>query len=153
MNVLNGRRWRRAAAALAAGVLAAVLAGGCTSARNGLGHERQSLLPGAARGGRRRARAGNAPRGPAGRRRRPGALRRVFATCSRARAGAPVGTVCAFSYRGSYTQAEVERPFGTTPPGPGTVAIRRGHRVHARRTTCSATFVLDREPMPFRHNV
>ena len=35
------------------------------------------------------------------------------------RAGAPVNTVCAFSYRGSYTAADVEQPFGASVPGAG----------------------------------
>ena len=151
MSKAERRLRRRWTAAAAAGALAAVLAGGCTSARNGLGtnaspcflslpiasdavHEQGTLQ------GVRLVDASSLATTPR--------LRDVLD----ARAGAPVGTVCAFSYRGSYTQADVERPFGATPPGSGpwpyAVVI-----VSMPQNVLLGTAVLERQPMRFRHNL
>jgi hypothetical protein len=68
------------------------------------------------------------------------------------RAGAPVRTVCAFSYRGSYTPDAVERPFGTPVSGAGpypyAVVI-----VSMPANELLGTALLEHQPMPFRHNL
>jgi len=142
---------RRLAALAAAGMVAALVLGGCTSARNTLGtnaspcflslpiaadavHEQGALQ------GVLLVEATSLARSPR--------LRALLT----ARAGAPVGTVCAFSYRGSYSPAEVEKPIGTTPPGTGpwpyAVVV-----VSMPENVLLGTFVLEQEPMRFRHNV
>jgi hypothetical protein len=68
------------------------------------------------------------------------------------RAGTPVRTVCAFSYRGSFTPETVERPFGTRASGTGlypyAVVI-----VSMPANELLGTALLEHQPMPFRHNV
>jgi hypothetical protein len=66
-------------------------------------------------------------------------------------AGAPVGTVCAFSYQGSYTLAQVQKPLGAAPAGgTGQYAVVL---VSMPQNELLATFVLAHEPFRFRHNL
>jgi hypothetical protein len=68
-----------------------------------------------------------------------------------ARAGAPVGSVCVFAYRGSYTQADVEKPLGSPPAsGKGDYAVAV---VSMPGNRLLGTVVLQREPFGFHHYV
>lgn len=66
-------------------------------------------------------------------------------------AGAPVGSVCAFSYHGLYAIGQVQKPMGPPPAGgTGQYAVVL---VSMPRNALLATFVFAREPFPFRHNL
>jgi hypothetical protein len=66
-------------------------------------------------------------------------------------AGFPVSTVCAFSYQGSYTTSQVEKPLGAAPPGgTGQYAVVL---VSMPQNELLATLVLAHEPIRFRHNL
>jgi hypothetical protein len=67
------------------------------------------------------------------------------------RAGHPIRSVCAFSYRGAYTLDQVERPLGFPPaesPAPYAVVL-----VATPQNTLLATFVLEHQPFRFRHDL
>ena len=147
---MSRRRWRSMVAAVVA-LAGVTLAGGCTSARNGLGTNASPCflsLPIAAdavheRGSLQGVRLIDAAAIAASPR-----LRDVLS----ARVGTPIATVCAFSYRGSFTPADVEQPFGVTPPGTGpwpyAVVL-----VSSPGNVLLGTAVLEHEPMRFRHNL
>lgn len=146
------RRHQALTAGLAGSVVAmAVLLGACTAARNNLGTNAGSCF---------RA----LPVGESavhGRGQFSGVLlvksssidtsdqRRILAQLD-ARAGHKVTSVCLVEYRGSFTQAQVQRPIGPAPPGGiGHYAIAV---VDNPETHLLATFVSAREPMRFLHN-
>jgi len=65
------------------------------------------------------------------------------------RSHAKLHNVCLVSYRGTYTPEQVERPAGETPPaGTGHVAVVV---VSTPQNVLLATFVLQHEPVRFRH--
>jgi hypothetical protein len=68
-----------------------------------------------------------------------------------ARAGAPVGSVCVFAYRGRYTQQDVQKPLGVPPAsGVGSYAVAV---VSMPANRLIGTFVLESEPLRFHHYV
>ncbi|HXX90433.1 MAG TPA: hypothetical protein VEI83_09450 [Acidimicrobiales bacterium] len=144
------RKWRGLVALWAVGALVAgVGAGACTSARNALGTNASpcfQALPIAAdavheRGSFQGVRLVDAstlasyPR-----------LRDVLTV----RAGAPLGSVCAFAYQGSFTTAQVDKPLGRPATGTGRYAVVI---VSTPENDLLATVVLDRIPFRFRHSV
>jgi len=148
---MRSLRTRWTAAALGAGLLAATALGGCTSARNTLGTNASPCflsLPLAADAVHEQGALQGVVLVDTATLARSPRLRAVLS----ARAGAPVGTVCAFSYRGAYTPDGVEKPIGLTPAGAGpwpyAVVV-----VSMPENVLLGTFVLEREPMRFRHNV
>jgi len=76
---------------------------------------------------------------------------RAVLTVPAVAAGHPIRTLCAFSYRGSYTSDQVERPLDGQPSG--TVAPYAVVLVSTPQNTLLATFVLAREPLRFRHDL
>ena len=143
----------RAAAALA--TVVAVVAGGavlgaCTSPRNALGttaNQCYQALPVAADAVHERGSLQGVMIIDARKLSPTSRLRSVLAV----QANSPVRTVCAFSYRGVYRTDQVERPLGRGPAGStGTYAVVM---VSSPQNQLLATFVLDHQPLRFRHEL
>lgn len=74
-----------------------------------------------------------------------------FRALLEARAGTKVKTVCVVSFQGRFTLAQVDRPFGRTPPGgsgPDALVV-----VSVPANALLGTLVLSRVPLPLRHEL
>ncbi len=140
--------WRRPALAVAALALATSGLSGCTAARNTLGTNSSPCFHALALAADavhdRGAFAGVRLLSAASLAKIP----RVEAV-AKARSSTPVHNVCLVAYRGDFRLTDVARPAGRTPPsGVGHFAVVV---VSTPQNKLLATFVLQKEPVRFRH--